>query len=222
MPEISARDLRRLEALEGRLTKAQDARKALASERHELRAAVAACERRARALEKDTAAKDERLEAVLAENAAQAARLEESRADLERFQQASLELRAELDSARAELNGIQAALKTAQGELEAAKSERDGLADNLQLANEQLAGKEITPVLPAKEVANLVDRFISELDSGLPQLAIRDSEVRLQVAFGKVGRITGFVIPSAESPPEVRENLHELAIRFERSPESGR
>jgi hypothetical protein len=46
---------------------------------------------------------------------------------------------------------------------------------------------------------------------------VRDGEIRLQVAFGKVGTATGFVVPSAESPEEIRKTLHEVAIRFDRS-----
>lgn len=219
MPEISARDLRRLEAVEGKLVRARDERKALAAERRELRAAVTANARRARVLEREAAATDAKLEAVLAENAALAARLDEAAVDLEQLQAASLELRAQLDSARAELEGAKEALAKAQGELGALAKERDGLAANLKLANEQLAGKGITPVVPAKEVAKLVDDLVVEIGSGLPGMVIRDGELRLQVAFGKVGQQTGFVIPSAESPAEVRENLHQVAIRFDRTVE---
>jgi hypothetical protein len=50
-------------------------------------------------------------------------------------------------------------------------------------------------------------------------MVVRDSEVRLEVAFAKVGTATGFVVPSAEAPDEVRKNLHEVAIRFDRSVE---
>lgn len=219
MPEISARDLRRLEALESRLEREQAGRRALTTERRELRAAVAANARRLRELEKKLTASQAQLEAVLAENAALAARLEETKADQERLQQASLELRGELDKARVELGRAQEALGGAQSDLEAAKAERDGLAENLKVASEQLAGKEITPVLPAKEVAKLVDGFVTELGSGLPGMVVRDGEVRLQVAFAQVGQVGGFVVPSAESPPEVRQSLHEVSIRFDRSVE---
>jgi predicted nuclease with TOPRIM domain len=219
MPEISARDLRRLQALEGKLTRAQDERKALAAERRELRAAVTANARRARALEKEAAATDAKLEAVLAENAALAARLDEAAADLEQLKAASLELRSQLDGARAELEGGKEALEKAQGELGAVVKERDGLTESLKLANEQLAGKGITPVVPAKDVAKLVDELVVQIGTGLPGMVVRDGELRLQVAFGKVGQQTGFVIPSAESPPEVREILHEVAIRFDRTVE---
>jgi chromosome segregation ATPase len=220
VPEISARDLRRLETLEGRLVKAEDARKELAAARRELRAAVTAEARRAQAAGKEAAAAGEQLEAILAENAALAARLDEVSADVERLQAASLELRTQLDTTRGDLEKALEAVKQAQLDLSAAQAERDGLAENLKLANEQLAGKEMTPVLPAQEVAKLVDRFVSELGSGTRSLVVREGEVRLQVAFGKVGQATGFVVPSAESPPEIGRNLHEVMIRFDRTLEA--
>jgi predicted nuclease with TOPRIM domain len=219
VPEISARDLRRLEALEGRLTKTQDERKALAAERRELRAAVSANARRARAAEKEAAAADEKLEAVLRENAVLAARIDEMQADLEQVRAAALELRNQVDSTATELGAVQNALAAAEGKVGGLEQERDTLSENLKIANEQLAGKGITPVIPAKEVAKVVDGLITEIGTGLPGMVVRDGELRLQVAFGKVGQQTGFVIPSAETPEEVRKNLHEVAIRFDRTVE---
>ena len=215
MPEISARDLRRLETLEARLDKERDDRKALAAERRELRAAATASNRRVRALEKDLAGSSDTVGALLEENATLASKLDELRADLERLESTPLELRAELDSCRATLSEAQSALKEAQASLTAVTSERDGLATSLQTAQDQLAGQGIAPVLPATEVAKLVNNLVSEF-GGVRGIGVRDGEVRLRVAFGKVGRTTGFVVPSAESPPEVRENVHEVAIRFER------
>jgi predicted nuclease with TOPRIM domain len=219
VPEISARDLRRLQALEGRLAKTQDERKALAAERRELRAAVAANARRARAAEKEAAAADEKLEAVLRENAALAARIDEIQADLEGVQAASLRLREQVDTTSAELGAVREALAAAEGKVGGLEKERDSLSESLKLANEQLSDKGMTPVLPAKEVAKLIDGLVVEIGTGLPGMVVRDGELRLQVAFGKIGQQTGFVIPSAETPEEVRKNLHEVAIRFDRSVE---
>jgi predicted nuclease with TOPRIM domain len=217
VPEISARDLRRLQSLEGRLTREQTERRALAAERRELRAAVAANARRAREADKELAACRSQVEALLKENAGLASRLDEARADLGQLQTASLALRDQVDKAQGELAQAQNALAAAQKEVGSITAERDGLAETLKLANEQLAGKEMTPVLPAKDVANLVDGFVLELGSGLPGLAVREGEIRLQVAFAKVGETSGFVVPSAESPPEVRENLHQVSVRFDRT-----
>ena len=158
---------------------------------------------------------------MLAENAALAARLEDVKGDLERLEAASLELRQQVDTTQAELAGVRDTLAQTQGLLGNVEGERDSLAENLKLANEQLSGKQITPVIPAKEVAKLIDGLVLEIGSRLPGMVVRDGELRLQVAFGKVGQQTGFVIPGAESPAEVRENLHEVAIRFDRTIELG-
>jgi septal ring factor EnvC (AmiA/AmiB activator) len=217
VPEISARDLRRLEALEGRLSKATEERRSLAEARRELRSALTGSERRVRALERERAAVSDQLEGVLAENQALAARLEEARADLDRLQAASLELRTQVDSAQNELKSAQEALATTEGKLADIHAERDDVVNQLKVANEQLAGKGITPVLPPAKVAELVDGFVGEFDRGLPGLALREGEVRLQVAFAQVGEEAGFVVPSPGAPAEVRENLHEVAVRFGRS-----
>jgi predicted RNase H-like nuclease (RuvC/YqgF family) len=219
MPEISARDLRRLESLEGRLSKAQSERRTLAEERRELRAAVAANARAAREADRRAAAAGNQLEGLLAENRKLAARLDEVAADLERLRSAADELRQQADEAQAQLAAAQEELAKAQRELEVVKSERDQLAERVKIADSQLAGKGMTPVLRPKDVAVLVGEFVSEVSSGLPGMVVRDGEVRLEVAFAKVGTATGFVVPSAEAPDEVRKNLHEVAIRFDRSVE---
>lgn len=217
MPEISARDLRRLEALEGRLSKAQSERKALAEERRELRAAVTANARAAREADRRAASVGDQLEAVLAVNQRLAARVDEVTGDLERLRSAAVELRQQADEAKGQLAAAQEQLTKVQSELGTVTNERDKLTERVQIADDQLAGKEITPVLPPKEVAALVDRFVGEVTSGLPGMVVRDGEIRLQVAFAKVGRATGLVVPSSDAPDEIRKNLHEVALRFERS-----
>jgi hypothetical protein len=91
------------------------------------------------------------------------------------------------------------------------------LGQRVKLAEAQLKTKTITPVLPANEVARLIDGFVDEIGSGLPGLSVREGEIRLQVAFGKVGQASGFVVPSADAPADVRKNLHEVSVRFDRT-----
>jgi predicted nuclease with TOPRIM domain len=208
--EISATDLRRLETLDSRLQKAGAERKKLIAEQAKLRNEANANVKRSRELVKELDAAEKKLEAAVAENAALAARLEESAGDLERLQTASSELREKLDGADSE---IEKAKKLA-AETASLREERDRLAESLSLANAQLAGKSVTPVLPAAEVSALVHDFVSGLSSRLSGMAVRDGELQLKVGFEKVGRTSGFVVPSSESPPEVRESLHELSIRF--------
>ena len=217
MPEISAQDLRRLNALEGRLEKAQDERRSLSEERRELRTRATAAERAAKAAEREIAEVDGRLAAVLEENARLAGRLDELSADLERLRSAGTKLRDDLSSARGELKQALSAGKQAERALQKANSERERLAERLKLAEAQVNAKTTAPVLPAREVAKLIDGFVDEIGAGLPGMVVRDGEIRLQVAFGKAGRVAGFVVPSADSPPDVRKSLHEVSVRFDRT-----
>lgn len=217
MPEISAQDLRRLKALEERLEKAQDEKKSFTVERRELRARATAAERTAKSAEKHAAEVDERLAALLVENNRLAARLGEIAADSERLQAAGLKLRAQLDETKKGLREAVAASKKLTRSLQKTESERDRVGERLKLAEAQLKTTTTTPVLPAREVAKLIDGFVTEIGTGLPGMVVRDGEIKLQVAFGKVGQATGFVVPSADAPPEVRKNLHEVAVRFDRS-----
>jgi chromosome segregation ATPase len=217
MPEISAQDLRRLKALEERLEKAQDEKKSLAVERRELRARATTAERTAKSAEKRAAEVDERLAGLLLENNRLAARLDEIAADSERLRAAGLRLRAQLDETRKGLREAVAASKKLNRSLQKTESERERLGERLKLAEAQLKTTTTTPVLPAKEIARLIDGFVDEIGTGLPGMVVRDGEIKLQVAFGKVGQAAGFVVPSADAPADVRKNLHEVAIRFDRS-----
>jgi chromosome segregation ATPase len=219
VPEISAQDLRRLRALEDRLAKAEDARKSFTVERRELRARATAAEREARAAASRTAEVEGRLESLLAENGRLAARLDEIDKDAAKLRDAGLRLREQLDAAKQAVREGAAETKRLSRSLAKSESESGRLSERLKLAEAQLSAKTTAPVLPAKEVAKLIDGFVEEIGGGLPGLAVREGEIRLNVAFGKVGRATGFVVPSADAPADVRKNLHEVAVRFDRTRE---
>jgi len=214
--EISPADLRRLETLDSRLQKARAERQKLTAERGKLRTTATENAKRARELAKELDGAEKKLAAALAENAALAAKLEETAGDLERLQTASLDLREKLDGADSEIEKAKKSAAAAEAEAASLREERDRLAESLGLANAQLAGESIAPVLPAAEVSELVHGFVSGLGSRLSGMTVRDGELQLKVGFEKVGRTSGFVVPSSESPPEVRESLHELSIRFGR------
>lgn len=223
MPEISAQDLRRLRALEERLEKAQGERRSFAAERRELRARATVAEREARAADARTSEVEQRLEALLTENGRLAARLDEISSDADKLRGAATKLREQLDAAKQEVREGAAEMKRLTKSLAKVESEGSRLTERLKLAEAQLKTKTTTPVLPAREVAKLIDGFVEEIGGGLPGLAVRDGEIRLNVAFGKVGRATGFVVPTADAPADVRKNLHEVAVRFDRTrePEAG-
>lgn len=217
MAELSPQDLRRLRTLEERLEKATDEKRSFTVERRELRARATAAERATRAAEKRASDLDTRLAAVLTENAGLATRLDELEADAERLRAAGTKLREELDAAKKSLREAVAEARRVGKTLDRAEADRERIAEHLRVAEAQLKAKTTTPVLPAKEVAKLIDGFMEEIGTGLPGLSVREGEIRLQVAFGKAGRATGFVVPSADAPKEVRTNLHEVFFRFDRT-----
>lgn len=217
MSELSAQDLRRLQTLEERLEKAADEKRSFTVERRELRARATAAERAAKSAEKRAAELDDKLAAVLTENARLATRLDEIAADAEHLRAAAVKLREELDATKKSLREAVAEGKRLGKTLGRTEADRDRFAEHLKLAEAQLKAKTTTPVLPAKEVAKLIDGFMEEIGTGLPGLSVREGEIRLQVAFGKVGRASGFVVPSADAPADVRENLHEVSFRFDRT-----
>jgi ABC-type transporter Mla subunit MlaD len=219
VPEISAQDLRRLRALEERLEKAQDERRSFTAERRDLRARATLAEREARAADARTGEVEQRLEALLTENGRLAARLDEISSDADKLRGAATRLREQLDAAKQEVREGAAETKRLAKSLAKAETEGGRLTERLTLAEAQLKTKTTTPVLPAREVARLIDGFVEEIGGGLPGLAVRDGEIRLNVAFGKVGRATGFVVPTADAPADVRKNLHEVAVRFDRTRE---
>jgi hypothetical protein len=130
---------------------------------------------------------------------------------------AGIKLREQLDATKKSLQQTLSEAKKTTRTLQKTESEREVLGQRLKLAEAQLKTKTITPVLPAKEVARLIDGFVDEIGSGLPGLSVREGEIRLQVAFGKVGQASGFVVPSADAPADVRKNLHEVSVRFDRT-----
>jgi predicted RNase H-like nuclease (RuvC/YqgF family) len=217
MAEVSAQDLRRLTTLEERLEKAQGEKRSFTAERRELRARATAAERAARSAERAVSDTDNRLTALLEENARLATQLEERAADGEQLRSAAEKLREELDASAKSLDEVRSETSRLTESLAKAESERDQVTERLKLADAQLKTEAKTPILPAKDVARLIDGFVGELGTNLSGMAVREGEIKLQVAFGKVGTSTGFVVPSADSPPEVRKDLHEVSIRFDRA-----
>lgn len=219
MSEPRPQDLRRLEALEERLGRARAERSDLAAERRELRRTLAAAERRAKAAERAAGQLEERLAALVEENRGLAARLDELAGAVETVERGALEARKETDAAQKELAAARQAAERAEGKLAEAEAARDRAVERLGVVEEQLKAGGGEALLPAGEVAKLVDAFVGDLGGSLPGMVVRDGEIRLQVAFGKAGKASGFVVPTPESSAEVRQSLHELAVRFERGVE---
>jgi hypothetical protein len=75
----------------------------------------------------------------------------------------SRKLREQLDASKKQLREAVAEGKRLRKTLDRAESERDRAAEHLKVAETQLKAKTTTPVLPAKEVARLIDGFTEEI-----------------------------------------------------------
>lgn len=154
------------------------------------------------------------IEPLLAENQRLATQIEESSTELVALRAAAASARSDVEAARSE---VEQAVRAEVGkEVKQLTKAQATLQKQLDAANAQLTQEGKTPVLPAGQVAVLINELVGEFQSGLSGLQIRDGELALKVGFGAAGEIGGFVVPTTESTPEVRENLHEIKLRFDR------
>jgi multidrug efflux pump subunit AcrA (membrane-fusion protein) len=209
MPEISARDLRRLESLDTKLRKAQESQRKQASEARSLRGRLQAAERA-------SATADSRLQELLAENQQLAAQVESTTADLERAATSGEEARTRADQATAEAEAAGKRAAEAEARAKRLQSEAGKLGERIKVAEAQLEGKGVDPVVPASRVAELVDVFIDELRGGLGGLDVNRGELRLKVGMAVVDDEPGFVLPTAASSEETVNALQEVTLRFDR------
>lgn len=217
MAEPRPQDLRRLQSLETRLAKATDDRKSLAAERKELRAAVAANATRAKLAEETAERTAERLDKLVEENAQLAAARDQAVADAQLLETTGARLRAELTQAVADAKTAKRETARLAKELASAGVELERGRQALAVARAQLESDGADVMLPTSEVAELVDSLIGDFSSRMPGLGIRDGELRLKVAFGRVGDQAGLVLPTPTSPAPVLNSLQDITLRFDRS-----
>lgn len=243
MPEIDPNELRRLRRLESRLEKANEKTKADTAEKRELKRRLSSAEKLAERTEKAEAESREarqtldaerkqsadsvhaaerralslskQVDGLIKENRRLAEQIESISADLESLRGAGEEARQAIDAARAEATEATEARSRVEEENRALTAERDRLLARVETSEAQLEQEGQTTILPAEEVTRIVGDLVNDLRGSLPGLNVREGEVKLKVAFGGAGERSGFVIPTIESGPEVRETLNELTLRFE-------
>jgi hypothetical protein len=159
------------------------------------------------------------LATLLIENSMLAERLGASEADRDRVAAASRELRERLETTAAELAAAKTVSETAETRVGALREECNRLSESAALAEARARQEPGAALLAPNEVAALVERLLTGLGSRLSGLTLQDAELRLKVGVQKLGEQTGFVVPGPESPPEVRETLHEISVRFDRAAE---
>lgn len=199
------------------MAKATGDRKSLAAERKELRAAVTANARRAKAAEETAAADSERLDKLVEENAQLAAERDRAVADAQLLESTSATLRSDLTRAAAEAKAAKREAASLAKQLSSAGAEVERGREALAVARAQLEKDGTDLMLPTSEVAELVDHLIVDFSDRMPGLGIRDGELRLKVAFGKVGGQPGLVLPTPTSPAAVLDSLQDITLRFDRS-----
>ncbi len=217
MPEISTADLRRLEALQGRLDRSEETRKATTAEVKTLRAAAATAEREDRAARAARERADMQLDALLVENRRLAETIPALTREAETARASAIEARTIAERAERSLAGLTQEVAGLRRQANEAVAARDGAEKQLGMLRAQLAERKMPPVIPPEEAGRLVDDFVGGLTGGLARLRPVDGEIRLKVAFGKAGDKAGFVVPTAESAAQLGPSLSEVHVRFSRA-----
>jgi chromosome segregation ATPase len=226
---------KQLLALETRLERAQARSETLTTERRELRRRLDAAEKDLERLQASTAeaqaaleaAKaqaDERgteaeklskqIDALVEENRRLAERLEAVTGDLESYREAALGREEAVRQAREE---TEATLRAEFAKVERKHAtETHRLEAQIASLEDQVREQGKVLHLPPERVADLVNGLVSQLRVGMPGMRLREGELRLQVGFAGTGERAGFVVPTPDSGPEIRDSLHEVVFRFDR------
>ncbi|MBL8156547.1 MAG: hypothetical protein JNM70_20375 [Anaerolineae bacterium] len=167
----------------------------------------------ARAAVRPLPSDEETISRLIEENRLIARQMEEAAGDLNQFRKLAEEAKTAVEAARQETDSkVRAELGQAIARL---NKERDGLNEQIVLLSRQLTTQGKTPLLPANQVAVLLNGLMGELRGGLNGVAIRDGEIKLKVGFGVVDDKPGFVIPTPDSGADLQDKLHEVTFRFD-------
>jgi hypothetical protein len=240
MKAPTEKELRNLALLEQRLAKAQAEKATLTAEKRELKQHLTVAEKKAQEAERQRQSEQEsrlaalsnaahqvreieqkmqaqatQITALLAENRRLAESLEASLAEAEQLQAVAANFSAEAKTAKAESAAAKQAKEKSDSALKESETARNVLQSRLTAAEAQLKEKRIPPILPAEEVAQLFGALLENIRSGLGGVSVRSGEVKLKVAFSGAGSVRGFVVPTPQASPDLKENLHEIIIRFD-------
>jgi chromosome segregation ATPase len=177
----------------------------------ELEAALAEARATIQMLEDD----NQTVSRLIEENRRLASQTDELSRDITVVRGAAEEAKAGLEQAQSETEArVRAELA---GEIQAIQKKHDNLQQQLNTALQQLQTEGKTPYIPPAKVAEMINDLVKEMQGSLGGLDIRDGEVKLKVGFGVVGETGGFLVPTPESTPEVKESLQEITFHFDRS-----
>ena len=240
MKAPTEKELRNLALLEQRLAKAQAEKATLTAEKRELKQHLTVAEKKAQEAERQRQTEQEsrlaalsnaahqvkeieqkmqaqatQITALLAENRRLAESLDDCLAEAAQLQEMALKSREEAKSAQAERAAALKAKERVEAALKQSETERISVQNKLTAAETQLKEKKITPILQSEEVAKLFGELLEKIRGGLGGVSVRSGEIKLKVAFSAAGNLRGFVVPTPQAGPEIKENLHEIIIRFD-------
>jgi chromosome segregation ATPase len=238
---------RKLQSLESQLTKEKDTTKALRSERTTLKRRVTTldkqnekvkgelektkaelksaqqeakiqletCQKELKAMTKAHEDHARREEQLIAENRRLAESMGTVENDLKLFQEkaakAAEDVKAAQEQTAARLNARH------ENEKQQLQNQQEQLQKQVTLLSKQLEEEGRVILMSPERVASLMGELVQQMDSQMPGMKLSTGEVKLKVAFGGVGEISGFAVPTPDAPAELRENLHEVTIRFDRA-----
>ncbi len=175
--------------------------------------ALAAAQATIKALEGGEATINE----LLAENRRLAEQLDAFSGDLGRLRTAADEASAAASAAHAAADAANTARAAVEKTLATTQAERARLQDQVTLLSGQISDAGQTPFLTADQVAGMLDGLVKQINLGGGGLVVRDGQVNLKVGFGAAGEHVGFVIPTPEQATSIKDGLHEVTLRFDRS-----
>jgi chromosome segregation ATPase len=198
--------------LNARLATLTEAQKELAAARDEViqRAAQASeCEEHVEKLK-------EQIDRLIEENRKMAEQIDKLSGDLPVLRDATLEAGKKIEAAQKEAKEALQKNSVLEKKFSEVSAARDGLSGQVTTLTAQLKEQGKTPLLTADKVAELLEQLIKYLREGTSGLTFAGGEIKLKVGFGAAGEYSGFLIPTPDSGPEIREVLNEIVIRFDR------
>lgn len=141
--------------------------------------------------------------------------IEQLRTDFSLIQETAQDAKDRLESEKAKM--AEAIRKELQPQINNLQQEKTTLESQLSLVNKQLQQDGKTPYLSADRVAGLLNEFVDNMQSNLRGINVSQGEFKLKLAVGGDDDTIGFIVPTPDASAELRENLQEVVLRFDKS-----
>jgi chromosome segregation ATPase len=157
------------------------------------------------------------LKALTLENRNLSVTIESTKKELERYRQLSLQAETRVQDAIKEREAADKARLAAEKTIQNLQAQNEKLKSQLSASQEAGQAKGETSFLTADKVARMVSSLSNELAGSMSGLTVKNVEVKLKVAFAGTDDEEAFILPTVLSGPEIKDNLHEVVLRFDRT-----